>query len=78
MSDARKKLNFKPSEEHIKKIIDLSSKNFNLISPTGEHVTGKNISLFCREHNLSQGCLSAVINGRRKTHKGWTKFVATG
>jgi hypothetical protein len=43
-----------------------------ILSPSGEVIKGKNIKLFCKENNLSQGNLSNVILGKRKSHKGYT------
>lgn len=43
-----------------------------VISPDGvvyENITNHNA--FCREHGLQQGNFNQVLNGKRKTHKGW-------
>lgn len=44
----------------------------NLI--TGEIVEGENLTKFCEERNLSSygGAISAVINGKSLSYKGWT------
>lgn len=43
-----------------------------LISPSGEEVNiDTSISEFARKHGLQVGNLSSVLNGSRKTHKGW-------
>lgn len=43
-----------------------------LISPEGlEYSISGSISEFARTHGLQLGNLSSVINGRRKSHKGW-------
>lgn len=47
-------------------------KEFVILSPSGEVIKGKNIKLFCKENNLSQGNLTNVILGKRKSHKGYT------
>jgi hypothetical protein len=47
-------------------------KEFVILSPSGEVIKGKNIKLFCKENNLSQGNLSNVLLGKRKSHKGYT------
>lgn len=48
------------------------SKRYELISPSGETFVTTNVSAFAREHGLSQACLSAIVSGARKQHKGWT------
>lgn len=50
------------------------SKNFTLVSPTGEVISGRNISQFCREYNLNQAHLSKVINGKRNSHAGYRRL----
>jgi group I intron endonuclease len=46
--------------------------NPNLISPTGEVFTNiDNIKEFAKQHNLQHTNLGAVLNGHRKSHKGW-------
>jgi len=42
------------------------------ISPTGEEYEFINQAEFARQHNLYQGSLNNCLNGRLKTHKGWT------
>lgn len=56
-----------------KSLKDKGTKEFKLISPTGELFEGKNISTFCREQNLSVSHISQVLNNKRSHHKGWTK-----
>jgi hypothetical protein len=46
---------------------------FELKSPNGEIIRGKNIAKFCRENNLNSGHIGSVLKGKRKHHKGWTK-----
>lgn len=60
-------------KHHTKETILKKSKSYELMSPTGELFEGKNISNFCREHNLSVSHISQVLNGKRNHHKGWTK-----
>jgi hypothetical protein len=48
------------------------SKKYSFISPSGQLFEGKNISQFCREQNLCNSVMCAVLNGKRKHHKGWT------
>lgn len=51
---------------------DKLSKKYRLVSPQGEVFEGKNLSEFCRQNDLLQGCMSNVLSGRKKHHKGWT------
>jgi hypothetical protein len=48
---------------------------YELVSPTGAVYTVTNLSTFCQEHDLQIGNISAVINGRRPHHRGWTGRV---
>lgn len=48
------------------------SKKYELISPNDEIFVTTNVSAFAKEHGLSQACLSAVVSGARRQHKGWT------
>ena len=43
-------------------------------SPETERIEVYNIAEFARERGLSKSGLYAVKNGKRKTHKGWTKW----
>lgn len=46
-----------------------------LLSPSGEKVEIKNISAFCRKHNLSQGSIFCLLSGRTKiSNSGWSLF----
>lgn len=49
-----------------------TAKYFLLKSPTGEIVSGKNIRKFCRENELDHRSIFNVMNGVRKSHKGWS------
>ena len=46
------------------------------VSPDGEIHSILNLSKFARDNGLSQGHLSSVFTGARKTHKGWKKHIA--
>lgn len=48
-----------------------SSVNIELISPEGIHTRIFNISKFCRENQLSNGCIYHLLSGRYSQHKGW-------
>jgi len=34
-----------------------------------------NLRLFCKQHNLNDGCMNAVDRGKRKSHHGWRKLI---
>lgn len=44
---------------------------FEITTPTGELVTVKNLSAYCRQHGLSQGNMTNVSKGRAKQHLGY-------
>lgn len=46
-------------------------KYWTIIKPCGSFVTIKNLSKFCKEHNLSQSNMSSVASGRLSHHKGY-------
>jgi hypothetical protein len=45
---------------------------FVIKSPNGQIIKSKNISEFCRLHNLHTGHFCAVLKNKNKSHKGWT------
>jgi hypothetical protein len=45
---------------------------YELTDPEGEIYVTESITEFARQCNLSQGNLSNVVHGKRKSHKGWT------
>jgi hypothetical protein len=47
------------------------AKTFTLISPSGEIMTIKNLTKFCRDNNLTRSNIQSVIRGDRIQHKGW-------
>jgi RNase P/RNase MRP subunit POP5 len=54
----------------------LSAKSRGIIykkvkSPSGQHYQVDNAYSFAREHGLAGNHLTEVLNGRRKSHKGW-------
>ncbi len=72
------------SEEHKRKISEAGkrrifsdediakwSKDWIVTSPTGEEYKVRNLSKFCREHNLGRSTMCMVGRGERKHHKGW-------
>ena len=44
---------------------------FEIKSPDGEIIKGKNISEFCRLHKLHSSHFCAVLKNKNKSHKGW-------
>lgn len=50
---------------------DLYSKEYTIMSPTGDIMKGKNVTKFCMENNLDLSALGRVLSGKQKTHKGW-------
>lgn len=50
------------------------SHSCKLLSPKGEVVEVKNYAKFSRENGLSNGKISMLVNGTRKSHKGWTLY----
>ena len=49
------------------------SRTYTLKSPAGEVVEIYNLEEYCRNTNLHAQHMRAVFNGKRKSHKGWTK-----
>tara|TARA_B100000287_G_scaffold263610_1_gene248056 strand:- start:768 stop:1568 length:801 start_codon:yes stop_codon:yes gene_type:complete len=47
--------------------------SYSLISPEGEIFTGRNVSEFCKEHNLKRRMIHRVVMGQRPHHKGWRR-----
>ena len=48
-----------------------NAKYFKLVNDKGEVAEGYNVKVFCDQHNLDPTNLGRVLNGKRKTHKGW-------
>ncbi len=71
------------TEETRKKLSDLHKgkpkphfwKCFKLIDSNRKIVEGFGIKKFCKENNLSYGCIRKVLKGTQSHHKGWTKPV---
>jgi len=63
-------------EKVLENIYDAGKKrwrSYKLISPEGEIFSGKCLSHFCEEMGLNRKCMSRVVLGERKSHKGWTR-----
>jgi hypothetical protein len=54
------------------KTAETLSRDWILVSPTGESIVVRNIKQFCADNNLDQRTMSKVSAGIRKHHKGWT------
>lgn len=50
----------------------LHSKEFALVSPSGEIYNGKNIAKFSRANNLNDKNVQALLRGKQLSYKGWT------
>lgn len=48
------------------------AKDYIVTSPEGIEYTVHCLTEFCKEHHLTQQCLSLVASGKRKHHRGWT------
>lgn len=72
-SDARvKNLEWMTYEQNVAHgRFDHTYRSFVLMCPNGHRVVGKNVSEFCRTHNLVRNRLNAVLDGRESQHKGW-------
>ena len=50
------------------------AKHYKVVNPEGVVVSIYNMNKFCRDNNLTAKNLSKVYHGKRKHHKGWTKY----
>jgi hypothetical protein len=55
----------------IEKISKTNSKEYVVISPTGNCFVVKNLKLFCQDNNLQQQNMYKVVKGKRNHHRGW-------
>jgi len=62
----------KKSEKHIAKVVEAKSKYWKIIFPDGTIEVIKNLSSFCREHDISDRGMWLVARGDRVQHKGYT------
>ena len=55
-------------------------KDFELMSPEGEIIKGKNIRKFCKENGLNPSNITNLLSGKGKSCKGWklpsTKLIS--
>ena len=56
-------------------IVEAHAGNFEFISPSGVLTNIYNLNEFCRNNGLAGSAMSNVHLGKRKHHKGWTKYV---
>ena len=47
------------------------SREYEIMSPNGEIIKGKNVSKFCRKYDLSISAIINVLNEKLYSHKGW-------
>jgi len=59
-----------------KKFMEALSKTYSgAISPEGKVYTPIiNMNKFCKEHNLDNGSMTRLMQGKQKSSKGWVKF----
>lgn len=68
----------KHSQETLEKMVAIKmgktfrAKPFKIKNPNGEIIEGENLKKFCKENNLNNSHIGAVIKGHRKHHKGWS------
>ena len=62
------------SEETIEKKVDSVSRKWKIITPDNKIVIVKNLSQFCRDHNLDSGHMNRVSKGIRNHHKKYKCF----
>lgn len=55
---------------------ELTNSDRILLSPEGNIYEIGNIREFCRKHGLCSAHISSILNGKRKSHKGWKKQPA--
>jgi len=60
------------TEEWQRKIIEKTAKIYDVITPTGETFTIKNLAKFCRENNLNASHMTQIAKKKKRyTNKGW-------
>lgn len=55
----------------LESMVDKKSSHYSFISPDGKVYTGKNITKFCEQMNLSRSPMFRLHKGLVKSHKGW-------
>ena len=64
--------NFKSHREQVR---IKHSKEFIVISPTGEVIHGRNIREFAKKYDLIPQALGGIINGKLRHHRAWTRYT---
>jgi hypothetical protein len=68
-----------PTQATREKISQSNSRNkYELIASDGKIYVCMNLTVFGREHGLRRSALSNLVQGRRKTHKGWRGKILDG
>lgn len=60
------------------KMVDISSKSYQVTAPDGTVHRGRNLKLLLKTYGLNSGAMSLVLNGHRNHHKGWTGHYIEG
>jgi group I intron endonuclease len=48
-----------------------TSRDYELMSPDGKIIKGRNVSELCRKYNLKSSAISRILNGKLCSYKGW-------
>lgn len=62
---------------HRDNAVKAGAKHYIFTSPEGEQVKIYNLSDFCRDNDLDTGCMTRVNSGKRRVHKGWTRYESS-
>jgi len=65
---AREKL-LEYGKKGLKKSVEVNSKKYIVTFPDGHEEEIVSLNSFCKKHNLNQGNMSSVANGKLKSHK---------
>lgn len=49
----------------------VATKNWKVITPTGDIIVVRNLTKFCKENSLNKGCMSEVANKKATHHKNY-------
>jgi hypothetical protein len=63
--------NWRMPEEIVKRIADKKSKEYIITDSEGNEFEIKNLCAWCRENNMDQGNMSAVLRGKKESCKGY-------
>lgn len=62
----------KSTHLYINKRSDDASKNFELIAPNGEVITGRNLNQYCKDNGFRLGRFGYAIKNKVNTRDGWS------